>query len=249
MESGTALTVRGLSYSIGGVHILEDVDLDVRPGEFVGVIGPNGAGKTTLFNALSGLLTPTGGEIRIGSRDITHAPVFTRARAGVGRTFQTSSVFPALSALENVRLAARADAGGSLRLWGGAGRSLEVARDCLDRVGLAPRSERPAGSLSHGDKRKLEIAIVLATTPQVLLLDEPMAGLGVEDVPEVVGLIRGLHADQGITVLMVEHHIEVIVDLADRIAVMHHGRLISCDTPDNVMADPLVQSAYLGDGL
>ncbi len=249
MESGTSLTVRGLSYSVGGVHILEDVDLDVRAGELVGVIGPNGAGKTTLFNALSGLVTPTGGEIRMGSHDLTHAPVSTRARAGLGRTFQTSSVFPALSALENVRLAARADAGGSLRLWGGPGRSLGVARDCLDRVGLAARSDRPAGSLSHGDKRKLEIAIVLATTPQVLLLDEPMAGLGVEDVPEVVELIRGLHADQGITVLMVEHHIEVVVDLADRIAVMHHGRLIGCDTPDNVMADPLVQSAYLGVGL
>jgi branched-chain amino acid transport system ATP-binding protein len=150
--------------------------------------------------------------------------------------------------LDNVRLAASADAGGSLRLWGGTGRHREVARDCVDRVGLSARAGRAAGSLSHGDKRKLEIAIVLATTPQVLLLDEPMAGLGVEDVPEVVGLVRALHAD-GLTVLMVEHHIEVIMGLADRIAVMHHGRLVTCDTPERVMADPTVQSAYLGEGL
>ncbi len=249
MEVGTALGIEGLSYSIGGVHILEDVDLDVAPGEFIGVIGPNGAGKSTLFNLISGLATPTGGRIVMGERDLTHETVYARARAGLGRTFQTSSVFPALSALENVRLAAQADARGGPRLWGGAGRSLQVARDCLDLVGLGARADRPAGSLSHGDKRKLEIALVLATTPRVLLLDEPMAGLGVEDVPELVGLIRGLHAEQGITVLMVEHHIEVIVDLADRIAVMHHGRLISCATPEQVMADPLVQSAYLGEGL
>ncbi len=247
--AGAALALRSLSFSVGGVHILEDVDLEVAAGEFVGVIGPNGAGKSTLFNLVSGLANPTGGRILLGDRDVTRATVFARARAGLGRTFQTSSVFPALSALENVRLAAQADAGGGLRLWGGTGRSLETARDCLDRVGLIARAARPAGSLSHGDKRKLEIAIVLATTPQLLLLDEPMAGLGVEDVPEMVELVRGLHRDQGITVLMVEHHIEVIVGLADRIAVMHHGRLLTCDTPEAVMADPVVQSAYLGEGL
>ncbi len=231
------------------MRILEDVDLAVEPGEFIGVIGPNGAGKTTLFNLLSGLAAPTAGEVRMGERDLTRLPVFARARAGLGRTFQTSSVFPGLDCAENVRLAAQADAGGRLRLWGGPGRTREVAASCLERVGLAARAGRKAGSLSHGDKRKLEIAIVLATTPQVLLLDEPMAGLGVEDVPELVGLIRGLHAEQGITVLMVEHHIEVILGLADRIAVMHHGRLISCDAPEAVMADPLVQSAYLGEAL
>ncbi|HET7386263.1 MAG TPA: ABC transporter ATP-binding protein [Nocardioidaceae bacterium] len=248
-----ALTMQGLSYSIGGVHIVEDVDLEVAPGEFIGVIGPNGAGKTTLFNLLSGLATPTAGTVRMGTRtgttDITHLPVFARARAGLGRTFQTSSVFPALSALENVRLAARADAGGSLRLWGRSAGEVAKARDCLEQVGLSARAEHAAGSLSHGDKRKLEIAIVLAGTPRLLLLDEPMAGLGVEDVPELVALVGRLHTEQGITVLMVEHHIEVIVGLADRIAVMHHGRLISCAPPDEVMADATVQSAYLGDGL
>ena len=241
--------MRDLSFTVGGVRILDTVSLDVEAGEFVGVIGPNGAGKTTLFNVLSGLLTATGGEARLDGREITGLPVFARARAGLGRTFQTSSVFPGLSALENVRLAAEADAGGSLRLWGGVGRTVGFARECLDRVGLGARSGRLAGSLSHGDKRKLEIAIVLATSPQLLMLDEPMAGLGMEDVPEISDLVRGLHRDHGITVLMVEHHIEVVLGLADRIAVMHHGRLLSCDTPAAVMADPLVQSAYLGDEL
>ncbi|HET7387837.1 MAG TPA: ABC transporter ATP-binding protein, partial [Nocardioidaceae bacterium] len=248
---GATLAVRALSYSIGGVHILDDVSLDVAAGEFVGVIGPNGAGKTTLFNLLSGVVLPSSGTVRMADRDITRLTPHSRATAGLGRTFQTSSVFPALSAVENVRLAAEAGAGA--RLWGPpAGRGGELlarARHCLERVGLSGQASAPAGSLSHGEKRKLELAIVLAGRPQVLLLDEPMAGLGMEDVPEVVALIRDLHADQGITVLMVEHHMEVILGLADRIAVMHHGSLLACDTPDAVMADPAVQSAYLGEPL
>ena len=250
-RAGTTLEVQGLSYSVGGVRILDDVSLQVAAGEFLGVIGPNGAGKTTVFNLLSGVALPSSGTVRMADRDLTRLPPHARARAGLGRTFQTSSVFPALSAVENVRLAAEAGAGA--RLWGppagSGGRLLDSARDCLDRVGLSVQADAPAGSLSHGEKRKLEIAIVLAGRPQVLLLDEPMAGLGMEDVPEVVALIRDLHADQGITVLMVEHHMEVILGLADRIAVMHHGSLLACDTPDAVMADPAVQSAYLGEPL
>jgi branched-chain amino acid transport system ATP-binding protein len=225
------------------------VDLSVPAGEFLGVIGPNGAGKTTLFNCISGLITPTGGTIGVDGRDLTRAPVFERSRRGLGRTFQTSSVFPALSALENVRLAAQARAGGSLRLWGGTRRSVRRAQECLDQVRLGARADHLAGSLSHGDKRKLELAIVLATEPRLLLLDEPMAGLGVEDVPELVAVIRDLHHEHGITVLMVEHHLEVVLGLADRIAVLHHGRMVGVDTPEAVMADPLVQSAYLGEAL
>ena len=243
--------MRDLSYAVGGVQILDGVSLRVAAGEFIGVIGPNGAGKTTLFNLLSGLALPTRGRVRLADRDVTRLSVHGRARAGLGRTFQTSSVFPALTAVENVRLAA--DAGAGARMWGPpAGRGghlLEQAHACLDRVGLTAQSQAPAGSLSHGEKRKLEIAIVLASKPRLLLLDEPMAGLGMEDVPEVVELIRGLHTEQGLTVLMVEHHIGVILGLADRVAVMHHGSLLACDTPDAVMADPAVQSAYLGEAL
>ena len=217
-------------------------------GEFVGLIGPNGAGKTTLFNVVSGLVRPTGGRVLVDGQDVTHAAVHTRARHGMGRTFQASSVFPDLPALENVRLAAQAHRGGSMRLWGSDRGSVGRARECLARVRLDERADHAAGSLSHGDKRKLEIAIVLATSPRLLLLDEPMAGLGIEDVPELVAVIRDLH-EAGITVLMVEHHIEVLFGLADRIAVLHHGRLVGCDTPRAVMADPLVQSAYLGEPL
>jgi branched-chain amino acid transport system ATP-binding protein len=243
------LAVEDLSFAVKGLQILDGVSLDVAAGEFIGVIGPNGAGKTTLFNVLSGLLTPSRGTIRLDGRDVTGLPVPARARAGLGRTFQTSSVFPGLSVLENVRLAADATAGGSLRLWGGAARAVEVARDRLDRVGLGGRASSQAGALSHGDKRKLEIAIVLATEPTLLMLDEPMAGLGMEDVPEIAELVKGLQREHGITVMMVEHHIEVVLGLAERIAVMHHGELIACDVPDRVMADPLVQSAYLGESL
>ena len=230
------------------MQILDRVDLSVAAGEFIGLIGPNGAGKTTLFNVVSGLVRPTGGSLHVDGRDVTHAPVHARARHGLGRTFQTSSVFPELPALENVRLAAQAHRGGSMRLWGRDRGAVDRARRCLDQVRLGRRADRPAGALSHGDKRKLELAIVLATEPRLLLLDEPMAGLGVEDVPELVGVIRDLHTT-GITVLMVEHHIEVLFGLASRIAVMHHGRLLGCDTPGAVMADPLVQSAYLGEPL
>jgi len=243
--------VRDLTYGVGGVRILEDVNLGVAEGEFIGVIGPNGAGKTTLFNLLSGLVLPTRGQVLLGGRDVSRLTVHARARAGLGRTFQTSSVFPALSAVENVRLAAEAGAGA--RMWGRpagrGGRLVEHARSCLERVGLTGQEEAAAGSLSHGEKRKLELAILLAGRPRLLLLDEPMAGLGMEDVPEVTELIRGLHSEEGLTVLMVEHHIEVILGLADRIAVMHHGSLLACDTPDAVMADPAVQGAYLGEAL
>uniref|UniRef100_UPI002B26B2FE ABC transporter ATP-binding protein n=1 Tax=Nocardioides sp. TaxID=35761 RepID=UPI002B26B2FE len=172
-----------------------------------------------------------------------------RARAGLGRTFQTSSLFDGLTAIENVRLAAQASLGGALSVWRFPGRSdaaTRRARERLGEVGLAHHSETLAGGLAHGDKRKLEIAMLLASDPQVILLDEPMAGVGSADVEGLVDLIRQVHRDQGTTVLMVEHHMDVVLDLADRIAVMHHGQLLACDSPDVVMADTTVQSAYLG---
>ena len=216
------------------------------------MIGPNGAGKTTLFNLISGLLHPTAGRIELAGDDITQQAPALRTRAGLGRTFQVSNVFPLLPALENVRLAAEAALGGTMRIWRRALRvreAVERATWALGRVGLGGRDAVPAGLLSHGDKRKLELAMLLAGTPRVLLLDEPMAGVSVEDVPELVELIRSVHAEEGKTVVMVEHHMEVVTGLAERIAVLHHGRLLAVDTPDAIMRNPVVQQAYLGEPL
>jgi branched-chain amino acid transport system ATP-binding protein len=246
------LATRGLGLDIGGATIVADVSLEVAEGECLGIIGPNGAGKTSLFNLLTGVLRPTGGSVELAGRDVTSAAPHTRTRLGLGRTFQVSSVFPALSVLENVRLAAEAGSGGSLRIWRLASRvrsALEKARWALDRVGLGAREAVPAAALSHGDKRKLELAMLLASGPQVLLLDEPMAGVSVEDVPDLVEVIRAVHREEGRTVLMVEHHMEVVTGLAERIAVMHHGALLACDTPEKVMANETVQTAYLGEPL
>jgi len=246
------LATRDLGLDIGGARIVADVSLEVRAGELVGIIGPNGAGKTTLFNLLSGTGRPTTGSVELDGKDVTRDPPHRRTQAGLGRSFQVSSVFPLLSVGENVRLAAEAKLGGTLNVVRRAARyrpALERAGDALGKVGLASRTAWPAGMLSHGDKRKLELAMLLAGDPRVILLDEPMAGVSVEDVEGLVEVIRSVHADEGRTVLMVEHRMEVVVGLAERIAVMHHGSLLAFDTPDRVMADETVQTAYLGEPL
>jgi len=245
------LATRDLGLDIGGAQIVADVSLEVRAGELVGIIGPNGAGKTTLFNLLCGTVRPTTGRVRFADRDVTDEPPHRRTQAGLGRTFQVSNVFPLLSVHENVRLAAEAKLGGVLNLVRRASShrpALDRATAALERVGLTARAVVPAGMLSHGDKRKLELAMLLAGEPRVILLDEPMAGVSLEDVDGLVETIRSVHRD-GATVLMVEHRMEVVVDLAERIAVMHHGSLLAFDTPERVMADETVQSAYLGEPL
>jgi branched-chain amino acid transport system ATP-binding protein len=250
--NASILTTRQLGLDIGGATIVAGVDLEVPPGEFLGIIGPNGAGKTSLFNLLSGLLRPTSGRIELQGRDVTHEPVHLRSRAGLGRTFQISSVFPRLSALENVRLAAEASLGGALRIWrraSGLREAIDRAHWALERVGLGDREAVVAGSMPHGDKRKLELAMLLAADPSVILLDEPMAGVSSGDVPGLVEVIRAVHREEKKTVLMVEHHMAVVTGLADRIAVMHHGSLLACDTPERVMENEEVQSAYLGEPL
>jgi branched-chain amino acid transport system ATP-binding protein len=244
-----ALAVRDVSLQIGGARILDEVNLAVAPGSFVGVIGPNGAGKTTLFNVVSGTMRPTTGSVQLGGRDITTAAVHHRARAGLGRTFQTSSIFPRLSVLENVRLAAQATLGGSLsvvRFPRRSDRANAEAAECLAEVGLADKRGVPAGDLSHGEKRKLEIAVLLATAPSVVLLDEPMAGVGSADVEGLAEIILALHRERGCTILMVEHHMEVLLGLVEKVAVMYFGSVIAFDEPRAVMADPRVQDAYLG---
>jgi branched-chain amino acid transport system ATP-binding protein len=245
------LATRDLGLVIGGATIVAGVELEVREGELLGVIGPNGAGKTTLFNLVSGLLSPTSGRIAFEGRDITGQPPYRRTRAGIGRTFQVSNVFPLLSVHENVRLAAEAAIGGTMRMWRRATRVAEAvgrAHWALERVGLSDRARVPASGLSHGDKRKLELAMVLAGDSRVILLDEPMAGVSMEDVPELVELIHSVHAE-GKTVLMVEHHMDVVTGLADRIAVLHHGALLAVDAPEAIMRDETVRQAYLGEPL
>ena len=248
----TELSVSDLSLSIGGAKILDGITLSVNQNEILGIIGPNGAGKTSLFNLLSGVRKPTRGEIFIGDVNVTEMPPHERAKFGLARTFQTSSVFTNLTCLENVRIAAQAANGKSMNLTRNAYSFKEVvanAHESLAKVGLSARAMQTAGSLSHGDKRRLEIAIVLASNSQIVLLDEPMAGMSVENVPELVEIIRSLKVEHKKTVLIVEHHLEVILGLADRIAVLNYGELLVCDTPKNVINNPIVQSAYIGEAL
>jgi branched-chain amino acid transport system ATP-binding protein len=246
------LATRNLGLDIGGATIVADVSLEVPEGQFLGIIGPNGAGKTSLFNLLSGLLRPTSGSVLVSGRDVTALSPHGRARAGLGRTFQLSSVFPRLSALENARLAAEASLGGTMRIWRRASsvrEAVERASWSLERVGLGARKLVPAALLAGGEKRKLELAMLLAADPRVFMLDEPMAGVSAEDVPELTEVIRAVHRDERKTVLMVEHHIEVVTGIAERIAVMHHGSLLAVDTPDAVMRNTTVQQAYVGEPL
>jgi branched-chain amino acid transport system ATP-binding protein len=246
-----ALRVRDLGFRVGGADILSEIDLEIEEGSFLGIIGPNGAGKTTFLNLMSGLIKPTSGTVELFGRDLASVSSSGRARLGMGRTFQTSSLFNSLSVLENARLSAQARLGGNMKLWrrpraGDA--ATTAAESALREVGLTSVAHQITGALSHGDKRKLELAILLAAEARVLLLDEPMAGVNTEDVPRLTELIGRLHSE-GRTVLMVEHHMAVVVGLAQKVAVLDYGRLLACGAPDEVMANESVQAAYLGEPL
>jgi branched-chain amino acid transport system ATP-binding protein len=245
------LATRGLGLTIGGARIVEDVTLEVRDGEFLAVIGPNGAGKTSLFNLLTGIYRPTAGRVLLAGDDVTDQPPHVRARRGLKRSFQVTSIFTALTVRENARLAAQAELGGSFDVWHrvtGRDEATRRADHALELTGLSHLADELAASLSHGNKRKLDLALVLAQEPRVLLLDEPTAGMSMEDLPGLVTLVRDIQS-RGTTVVMVEHRMDVVIDLADRIAVMHHGSLLACDAPDAVMANETVQTAYLGESL
>ena len=248
----SALSVSDLSLTIGGAKILDGITLSVEHNETLGIIGPNGAGKTSFFNLLSGLLPASRGTIHFEGREITHSTPFQRGRAGIARTFQTSSIFINLTLLENVRIAAQAALGHSMNITKNAYRftdAVNLAEESLIQLGLGKQMNQLAGSLSHGDKRRLEIAIILASQAKIILLDEPMAGLSIENVPALVEIIRSLATVHEKTVLIVEHHMEVILGLADRIAVLNYGELLVCDTTEKVIANPAVQAAYLGASL
>ena len=242
------LQVRGLVKRFVGLLATDHVDLDLRMGEIHAVIGPNGAGKTTLIAQLQGELASDAGEIILEGRSIRAAPPWKRSLAGIARSFQITSIIAPFSALDNVALAVQAHAGHSFRFWASArdDKALrEPARRALARVGLEARAETPAGLLSHGEQRQHELAMAIATSPRVLLLDEPMAGMGKEDSAGMVDLISSLKADHG--VLLVEHDMDAVFALADRISVLVYGKVIASGAPAAIRQDAAVIAAYLGD--
>ena len=242
------LEIERLSKHFGGVVASDAISLALGPGELHAIIGPNGAGKTTLIGQLTGEIAPDGGRIRFGSRDITALPVYRRSRIGLARSFQISSLFPEFTALDNVALAVQAHSGHSFRFWRDARREQalrEPARRALDRVALAGRADTRVADLSHGERRQLEIAMALATKPRMLLLDEPMAGMGPDESARLVGTLRALKG--GITILLIEHDMEAVFALADRISVLVYGRIIASGTPETIRADAAVRQAYLGE--
>ncbi len=243
------ISAEAVGWKVGGAQILDDVSLSVGAGELLGIIGPNGAGKSSFVNVLSGVTRPTTGRITLGDNDVTRASATRRARLGLSRSFQTSALFDGLTAGENVRLAVQAAGARPFSPLRGAGSaSSEVIESLLTRVRMPGRAGTLARDLSHGERRKLELAMSLASEPTVLLLDEPMAGVSAEDVDgltEIVGEVR----DAGVAVAMVEHHMHVVLGLADRVAVLHHGELLAVGAPNEVTSDERVQQAYLGEAL
>ena len=245
------LETRGLGRAFGALQAVAGVSLAVEAGEVRAVIGPNGAGKTTLFHLISGLLAPTSGRVLFRGDDVTALPAPARCRRGISRTFQITSIFPELSVLENVRIAVQLRSGGNFRLIGGRAAleaSEQRARASLDSLGLLGRAAEPASTLPHGDQRLLEIAMAVAQEPALLLLDEPTQGLSPEDTVATVAVIRQVARRQRLTILLVEHDMDVVFDLADRISVLHFGQLIAEGTPDQIRANADVQRAYLGGG-
>ena len=242
------LHVENLAKRFGGIIATDDLTFGVLEGELHAVIGPNGAGKTTLIAQLAGERQPDSGRIRFADSDITSVPMHTRSALGLARTFQITSLFLNLSVLDNVALAVQAHAGHSFRFWRSARSEMELrepARAALDRVGLSARTHLPASALSHGEHRQIELAMALASRPRMLLLDEPMAGLGPEESARMVAMLRELKKE--LTILLVEHDMEAVFALADRITVLVYGRVIASGKPEEIRNNAQVRDAYLGE--
>jgi branched-chain amino acid transport system ATP-binding protein len=243
------LETRDLTIRFGGHVAVDSVSCAFRPGELTAIVGPNGAGKTTYFNLMSGQLRASSGAVLVRGRDVTKLDAPRRARLGLGRAFQLTNLFPGLSVLENVRLACQARAGvhyEMTRPWGARGDIVEAAHAVLARVGLEARGAAPVSALSHGDQRKLEVAMMMALEPDILMFDEPTAGMSVDEVPVVLDLIAELKRDPAKTILLVEHKMDVVRSLADRIIVLNNGRLVADGPPAEVIASAVVREAYLG---
>ena len=244
------LEVLNVSRHFGSLVAVRDVSMSVEAGELRAVIGPNGAGKTTFFNLISGFLTPTSGRILFENEDITYLLPARRVWRGIARTFQVTEVFPELSVRDNLRIAVEAAAGYRLRPWISRVADAEVSArvtDLSDMGGLSDKESRPAGELSHGDQRATEIMMALALKPRLLLLDEPTAGMGDQETFNITQLIRQLHKDHKLSIVLIEHDMRVVFHLADRIMVLSEGTMLAEGTPEEIAANETVQAAYLGE--
>jgi branched-chain amino acid transport system ATP-binding protein len=243
------LEVRSVSKHFGELVAVEGVSLNVAPGELRAIIGPNGAGKTTFFNMISGFFPPTKGDIVFDGEVVTRLPVSARVARGMARTFQITEIFPELSVRENVRIAQESADGFRLHMWVSRAETARVMHEVdelLAQVGLSSKADRLVGELSHGDQRAAEIAMALALRPRLLLLDEPTAGMGEQETYQIAGLIRRLHRNSAYTIVLIEHDMRVVFNLADRITVLAEGRMLADGTPQEIAANPHVQAAYLG---
>ncbi len=247
--SEAILETRELRREFGAIVAVEDVDLVVSAGSLHSIIGPNGAGKTTVFNLISGTLRPTRGQILLRGEDITGSPTHRAIHRGIGRSFQITNIFPNLTVFENVRIAAQAlgkDNFKALSPHRRFGAYMDRAGVVLDLVGLSDRASVPAQVLAHGDQRKLELGMILAPDPEILMLDEPTAGMAAEQVPELIELIRNIQSSANKTVMLVEHNMQMVMGVSDCITVMHQGAVIAEGTPSEIRANQRVQTAYLG---
>jgi branched-chain amino acid transport system ATP-binding protein len=243
------LETKDLTIRFGGHVAVDHVSCVFQPGTLTAIVGPNGAGKTTYFNLISGQLRASEGTVRLNGADITREPASSRTHRGLGRAFQLTQLFPNLSVIENVRLAVQSRRKQGLNLWSvwsDQRATLDRALELVTRVKLADRADAHASSLPHGDQRKLEVAMLMALEPGVYMFDEPTAGMSVDDVPVILDLIRALKQERDKIILLVEHKMDVVRELADRIIVLHNGQLVADGEPAAVIASPVVQSAYLG---
>lgn len=249
VASDILLEGRDLRKQFGALVAVDGVNLQVRRNTLHAIIGPNGAGKTTLFNLLSGNLKPTSGQVIFKGRDITRQPVYRTIHLGIGRSFQITNIFPSLTVFENIRLASQALGNDNLKFWRSAAhfqRYEQRTWEVIEQVGLVDRAQAPARTLPHGDQRKLELGVILAPDPEVLMLDEPTAGMASEQVPELIALIQSIQQAGGKTIMLVEHNMNVVMNVSDTITVMHMGRVLAEGTPAAIAADKEVQTAYLG---
>lgn len=245
----SVLAVENLSKRFGSLVAVRDISLTVEPGELRAVIGPNGAGKTTFFNLVSGFLAPSTGSILFEGRDISRVPAHQRVGLGMARTFQITEIFPELTVFENLRIVTEVAAGYRLRPWLNRAEAADIRRrieQTLTLAGLSDKADRLVGELAHGDQRATEIMMALALKPRLLLLDEPTAGMGDQETYDITQLIRRLHKDNKLTIVLIEHDMRVVFHLADRITVLDQGGFLAEGTPQEIAANPAVQTAYLG---